>query len=352
MARPHLVVALFLLVVSTGCSSPVAPDSSIESTTPAGESTPIPSSPAPPTDTDTSDTTESERTSASPTRPGATATVTDVVDGDTVKVRYANGTGDTVRLLGVDTPEVFSENTPDEFEGVPETEAGRQCLRRFGERASSFAEAELAGETVRLTFDENEGRRGYYDRLLAYVYVDGEQFNYRLVAEGYARMYDSNFVERERYAAAERTAQEANRGLWTCRTPSTGTSDETVVTDGGDGGDGNDGDGDPLSVSVHADAAGDDRDNLDDEYVVLTNTGSSTLDVGGWTVADAAGHVYTLSTDSTLEPGASLTIHTGSGTDTDTDRYWGRQSPVWNNDGDTVTVRDESDDVVVSRTYE
>jgi micrococcal nuclease len=67
---------------------------------------------------------------------------------------------------------------------VPDNTQGQQCLRDWGDKASSFAESTLSGEEVRITFDENEGRRGYYDRLLAYVYVDDMFYNYELVEEG------------------------------------------------------------------------------------------------------------------------------------------------------------------------
>ncbi|MGA9399647.1 thermonuclease family protein [Haladaptatus sp.] len=40
-------------------------------------------------------------------------TVTDVVDGDTLDIQYSNGSTDTVRLLGVDTPESYGDNTTD-----------------------------------------------------------------------------------------------------------------------------------------------------------------------------------------------------------------------------------------------
>jgi len=85
------------------------------------------------------------------------------------------------------------------------------------------------------------------------------------------------------------------------------------------------------------DAAGDDRANRNDEYVVFENTDSSTLDLSGWTVTDAADH--TVPDGTTLAPGEPLTLHTGSGDDTASDRYWGSGSPIWNNGGDTVTVR-------------
>jgi micrococcal nuclease len=149
---------------------------------------------------------------------GATVRVTDVVDGDTLDVRFPDGRTDTVRLLGVDTPEVHVETDPAEYEGVPETAEGRACLRRHGERASEFAAARVAGRQVTLEFDPLSDRRGGYDRLLAYVVVDGDSLNAALLERGHARLYDSSFRERDRYASLERTARTENRGLWSCAT--------------------------------------------------------------------------------------------------------------------------------------
>jgi len=104
-------------------------------------------------------------------------------------------------------------------------------------------------------------------------------------------------------------------------------------------------------VEVHADAEGDDRDNLNDEYVVFENTGDTELDLSGWTIEDAADHVYTVPDGTTLEPGAQITVHTGSGSDTATDLYWGASAPVWNNGGDTVTVRTDDETIVLQEEY-
>jgi micrococcal nuclease len=270
------------------------------------------------------------------TTPRVTVTVAEVVDGDTVHVRYANGSRDTVRLLGVDTPETRGENDPGEFEGVPDTEVGRSCLREYGDAATAYAVERLADREVELGFDPEEGRRGYYGRLLAYVYVDGGQFNRDLVAEGYARMYDSSFVERPRYAAAERDARAAGRGLWAC----------AADREGGAGGATG-----VVVAELHPDAEGDDARNLDDEYVVLQNAGDEPVDLSGWTVSDEVGQSYAFPDGATLAPGATLTLYTGSGTDGDGDYHWGRGRPVWNNDGDTVIVRDADGRVVVSRSY-
>jgi micrococcal nuclease len=271
-------------------------------------------------------------------------TVTAVIDGDTVRIRYQNGTRDTVRLLGVDTPETQAENSPDEFEGVPDTAAGRDCLREAGTAATRFATNRLLGETVSLRFDPQSDRRGYYDRLLAYVVHDGQNLNYQLVARGYARVYDSEFTEADRFYTAESRAQENGTRVWACRSLGDAAFTGTPVADGGTS-------GSLAIVQINADAAGRDGENLNDEYVVFENTGDETLALGGWTVSDDAAHVYTVPDGVSLAPGDRLTLHTGSGTDSATDLYWGRTSPTWNNDGDTVTVRDAGGAVVAERSY-
>jgi len=147
--------------------------------------------------------------------PSWNVTVTYVVDGDTVDVQYENGSTETVRLLGVDTPETPPNSiSPGEFEGIPDSDAGRKHLTSWGEQATTFAERELAGENVQLVVDDRADRRGGYGRLLAHIYVDGENFNQRLLAEGYARLYESPFTYREEFAETEATAQRNGVGLW------------------------------------------------------------------------------------------------------------------------------------------
>jgi competence protein ComEC len=124
-----------------------------------------------------------------------------------------------------------------------------------------------------------------------------------------------------------------------------------VATDGGTDTAG-EGAGSLALAEVHADAEGDDRENLNDEYIVLENTGDGPLDLSGWTVQDAAGATYTIPDGTTLEAGATVTIHTGSGTDTEIDLYWGSGSPVWNNGGDTVMVTNANGDEVLREEYE
>ena len=104
-------------------------------------------------------------------------------------------------------------------------------------------------------------------------------------------------------------------------------------------------------VTVHADAAGDDRSNLVDEYVVFENVGDASLDLSGWVVRDESGASYSFSAGTRLAPGERLTLATGAGVDSRTNRYWNASTPVWNNDGDVVTVMTSAGEPVLQEAY-
>lgn len=104
-------------------------------------------------------------------------------------------------------------------------------------------------------------------------------------------------------------------------------------------------------VEINADADGDDAENLNGEYVTFENTGESSLELSGWELADAAGHSYTVPEGNILEPGERITVYTGSGTNTATELYWGQSTPVWNNNGDTVILRDDTGTIMIEETY-
>ncbi|MFC7166423.1 lamin tail domain-containing protein [Halospeciosus flavus] len=89
-------------------------------------------------------------------------------------------------------------------------------------------------------------------------------------------------------------------------------------------------------VEVNADPVGDDATNLQSEYVVVRNTGEDTLRLGSWQLTDGE-HAYTFPEGVTLEPGETVTVSTGGGTDTTHDRYWGAGEPVWEV-GETVVL--------------
>jgi competence protein ComEC len=98
-------------------------------------------------------------------------------------------------------------------------------------------------------------------------------------------------------------------------------------------------------------AAGDDRENLNGEYIVFNNSGSEPLALSGWTVEDEVSKQYTFPVGFTLNPGATVTLRTGDGTNTETTLYWDAKRPIWNNGGDTVIVRTENGERVLVEGY-
>ena len=162
-----------------------------------------------------------------------------MIDGDTLEVEFASGETDTIRFIGVDTPETsLGDVSPDEYEGIPNTPAARDHLYNWGQQASEYATNQLEGETVRVVTDNEGDRRGSFGRLLAYIYVGETNFNQQLLEDGYARVYDSSFSLREDFDSAEGQARSNDVGLWDFETEETSTATPTPTPESGSGGDG------------------------------------------------------------------------------------------------------------------
>jgi micrococcal nuclease len=129
------------------------------------------------------------------------ATVQRIVDGDTLVVRLGPD-DETVRLIGIDTPETHKPNSPVECFGY--------------EAAARLAELLPDGTVVRLERDIEE--RDRYGRLLAYVHrlPDGVFVNHELVAGGFAAPYRfaPNVARTDELAEAAGAARREARGLW------------------------------------------------------------------------------------------------------------------------------------------
>ena len=126
-----------------------------------------------------------------------------VVDGDTIRVDLP-GDDRTVRVIGIDTPEVAREDRPG------------AC---YGDEARAFARTMLEGRTVRLTFGVEELDR--FGRTLATVQVldgpaAGRDLSLALARGGYARALAiaPNTANAAAVADAVAEARRARRGLW------------------------------------------------------------------------------------------------------------------------------------------
>jgi endonuclease YncB( thermonuclease family) len=123
------------------------------------------------------------------------------VDGDTLVVDLG-GDRETIRLVGVDTPETVD---PD------------QSVECFGPEASHHL-AELLPPDTLVRLERDVEPRDRYGRLLAYLYRTSDDLfvNHDLVAGGYAeaRSYPPNTALDPELQAAQRQAQTGHAGQW------------------------------------------------------------------------------------------------------------------------------------------
>ena len=240
-----------------------------------------------------------------------TGTVASVYDGDT----FTLGTGDKVRVSGVNTPEL----KPAEAYGVEAREA-----------TDSF----VNGKDVTLEYGSVE--RDSYGRLIAWVEVDGEPLADHLLTRGVAHVFLIPPVETgdvTAMLAAQADAKASRRGIW---------STEGYA-------------GDLHITSFHANAAGDDRENVNGEYLRVCNISADSLNVDGFRITDASGNSWPFP-DMVIPAGHTVKVHSGQG-DHQMDPssqlaiYLGSPGPIWNNKSDVATIFNRYDKVVDRRIH-
>lgn len=157
-----------------------------------------------PEETITTDTDQSEalqEDSNPQTTSSNTYSVISVVDGDTVKLSM-NGSTETIRLIGIDTPESVHPTEPVE------------C---FGIEASNKAKQLLSGKQVQFETDSSQDTRDRYGRLLGYIILpDGRNFNKVMIEDGYAYeyTYSTAYKYQTSFKTAESNAKASGKGLW------------------------------------------------------------------------------------------------------------------------------------------
>jgi endonuclease YncB( thermonuclease family) len=130
--------------------------------------------------------------------------VVEVIDGDTIKVDIGEKIV-TVRLIGIDTPEIANPHNPQND--------------YFGPEAARYTKQLLENQLVYLIPDPMQSNRDKYDRLLRYVFLeDGTLINAKLVAEGYAYNYIYEpFQFMKQFDYLEKQAKENRLGLWSSK---------------------------------------------------------------------------------------------------------------------------------------
>lgn len=137
------------------------------------------------------------------------AEIVSIIDGDTVELSFTDerpeGMNDheRVRLCGVDTPEMHYHMDED-----PDF---------YAQEATDFTRRSLSGRFVMFMLDSVSDSRDRYGRAIGYVLADGENFNRKLISEGYARYYGHyNFESKMMtdFLLAEKEARANKKGMW------------------------------------------------------------------------------------------------------------------------------------------
>ena len=217
-------------------------------------------------------------------------TVTKVIDGDTIDLKNNM----RLRLVGINTPE------KDMY---------------FFEEAKVFMEILVLGKQVKLEKDVTD--KDMYGRYLRYVYLPDIFVNLEMVKSGFANAYtyppDVKYTDK--FLEAERSARANESGLW--------EKSPTEV----------------LKVVVNYDAEGKDNENVNGEWVEIKNTGLKALNLKNWTLKDLGTNIYEFG-NYILESDETVFLYSGSGTDTADRLYWNSTAPIWNNEHDTLYIRD------------
>jgi micrococcal nuclease len=142
-----------------------------------------------------------------------TAQIIRIVDGDTLKVEL-KGRRETVRLIGIDTPESRTNNKA--YKDAYRSKKDIKTITEAGKRATAYVHSLVKkDDSVKIEYDIVN--RDRYNRLLGYVYLSsGEMLNEKILMAGYASImtYPPNVKYTALFQKAYRTARENRRGLW------------------------------------------------------------------------------------------------------------------------------------------
>jgi hypothetical protein len=94
------------------------------------------------------------------------------------------------------------------------------------------------------------------------------------------------------------------------------------------------------------------NESLNGEWIRLKNICGSAKNLWYFEVRDAAGNSYYFGSPFSLNAGSRVKIHTGSGTNTSTDRYWSRAKHVWGNTKDTARLYNASSALIRTCSYD
>lgn len=230
--------------------------------------------------------------------------VTRVADGDSIEVETASGILE-VRLAGVNAPELD------------------EC---YGDMARDHLIDAIEGEVVGLEIEGTD----QFGRTLASVWLGDELVNMKLVNSGKAIALtpEGGSTHAGLLLDAEEAAHRNGTGLWGPSVCGESVPEADVR----------------ISPELsEVDPRGPDGDRIDEEVLVIVNTGSSLVDLAGWTLRDESSqNRFVFPPGSTIAPGAELVVTSGCSRQPG----WCSTTPIWNNGGDMALLLDPAGNVV------
>ena len=220
--------------------------------------------------------------------------------------------GDTIELVDERRVRLISINAPEENEF-------------YYNESKEYLDESIKEKKVELDIFGNDK----YGRILAHVYVDNTLINLEIVKNGFAHTYfvspDEKFYLELKQA--EKVAKDKKVGIWK-------SSLQGCIS----------------IIDFHYDAKGNDNNNLNDEYVTFKSQCDSSVKMTKWEVKDAGTHIYMFKTF-IVEPNNNFILYSGSGTDSNNNLYWNSNGAIWNNDKDTLFLRDAAGNLVLTYSY-
>lgn len=256
-------------------------------------------------------TAQTGRTEVKGTMPsGEVLPVVAVFDGDSIAVER-EGARVQVRLAGINAPE------------------SDEC---HGDASQDMLAALVGTGPVTLVEVADQDDVDQFGRLLRNVWIDGAWLNEVMVQRGGALALQTGAPDEKALIEAAEDAWQSGLGMWS-ETACGGFPPGVVITD------------------IRYDPPGRDRDNTDEEFVLIANEGDAPVEMSRWIVRDESSqHRYRFPA-LTLEPGDGVRLRTGCGTDNGRDLYWCAGDAVWSNGGDTVLLQTADGTVVARLSY-
>jgi len=217
-----------------------------------------------------------------------------VIDGDTI----VSG-NNSIRLLGINSPERGQE---------------------YYEEAKVFLNDLVLNKTVRLEFGREKKDR--YGRILAYVFLEGENIDLKLVEEGFANIYfpSGRDIHYKDFKDTWKECIESEKNL--CEASEDKCKDCLILSEF----------------------------NIKEQKVIINNQCSFSCDLTNWNIKDEGRKIFVFP-EFILEKNRDVEIRVGDGINTEKILFWEREDYVWTESGDTLFLRDKEGKLVLWESY-